>query len=411
MDKSFTYAYWLQKHVFVYHNADFGLGSDLDIFASGGHTCRTLEDALLLAAAKGYQWVLDDRYQMDVVSWSRVINGQYDEQQVTMFTVGVPDWDPRPHELVTRTTNLRDKHSRHGGLYYIGEEVKANASLMPSRRLFGLIKPKDIWGYSDLEATTRRFPYPIIVLYTSGVDDYSQARYLEQSLVTLHQGRPKVLFVESEGDIFTAHKRALNKLDTMLPVLVLDADFVPNHKFFHLLEVDLEEEQYVNLWYVKSACNPNCYGHGSPKLFPRFAFDCPRPKLDVSMGLGLGVKVHPFCVGTHVYNNSEESTWRTAFREAYKLRKAIGESPVTHYQEEALERLTTWVTWPATDLELTDPPFIYAAVKGARLAVQMYKEGFAEEYINNYKYLHLLYESIKHRLLNEDYLTHVGYEL
>ncbi len=175
--------------------------------------------------------------------------------------------------------------------------------------------------------------------------------------------------------IYESHKH-LSTVSTTNNFFVFDADLsLEDLRFLTTVEKD---EDYVNIWYVKNPFNQLVYGHGGPKFFHKKFFDRESPPI-ADMTLSFPVKINTTCVGTHQYNWSAFSTWRTAFRETFKLSLAS--------DEESKDRLHTWLNNKGD----TSIPFYKQNLAGALAGHRASKDTPITK-INNYFFLEKAYK-------------------
>lgn len=148
-------------------------------------------------------------------------------------------------------------------------------------------------------------------------------------------------------------------------LLVFDADFLPDNEP-KLIRKELSwhpdgtNRAFTHVWHCRNPVNKLVYGHGGPKLFPRLAQKIRRAsdlKTDFTLSVGNGVVVHPVCLGTHNFNWSAFSSWRTAAKECAKLKLAASSG-----NTEAESRLSIWLDETAADKE---QPFAIECLRGA----------------------------------------------
>lgn len=181
-------------------------------------------------------------------------------------------------------------------------------------------------------------------------------------------------------------------------VLVLDADLELGRGPFKMFPTEIigDEDQYVHLWHVRNPINGLEYGHGGPKLFNclQLADATLLTGVDMTTAFDKGMVIHTECVGTHSFNWSAGSTWRTAFREAAKLTRFRG--TVGNDEDERMEankRLQLWMFY--ANAESAYGEFcLDGAVAGNAYALQ--NESLAQ--INDYSWL---YGQFKQRFPND----------
>jgi len=375
-----------KENIFFYYNATSGLPPNESV---PFHTATCLKQALIKAAKQDKNWVLDTRYYLNPKALPEISTRLARRDKLTVFSV-----KPQPHlGTETKTTNLRDYHNRYGGLYYIGDRLKKLLQVTQEIPGFTSDDPNDmfdwpgqsrLWRYEAIEATSRRFPYPVHIL-CSPYDDTTAAQKLETTVNSLLWGDPYVRVVHTKYSIYESHKQVSYSHPTQQSILFLDADFVPNENFKYLPEVMPQEEKYVHLWYVHSACNLNVYGHGGPKLINKSAFEIPFNGGDMTTSIGAGLTIHTDVLGTHQYNWSEESAWRTGFREAFKLQTLICKpNQNTQLLKEAQDRLSKWLTTSNLMAHHT------ATQKGAMAGKKAANNSFVHA-VNDYDWLHTQY--------------------
>lgn len=354
----------------------------------------SLSYAIGLAVQSNKNWLVDSRYSL--LTDLNLSEMDLPQDRVTIFKLRAPDWDLANSKGVL--SNLRDIDAQHGGLYYIGQNLLnllkyQDKGLNIVSHFEGPTRNKSLWHYSDKICCTKRFPYPIRILSAIDFEPEHLALSLRDKMSSLYNGSADIQVIRTNLPIFDSHKKVVLDLPMQQPVLFLDSDFLPNENFLtSVQEVYLEEEKYVHLWQVRSACNRNIYGHGGPKLLNKTAFD-PQTTvpLDMTTSIGSGLTIHPECVGTHKYNWSAESTWRTAFREGYKLRRISLDKEIEETERyQANSRLMAWV-----EEDHSEPtPFMARSISGAKLGAIAAETGFWPYAINDYQHLKSLYKKM-----------------
>lgn len=143
---------------------------------------------------------------------------------------------------------------------------------------------------------------------------------------------PHVHRVQGGSSIYKSHKLC-SELALTENFFVIDADnwLLQNPNYY----VPDWDKHYIHLW---DSTNPNglVYGHGGLKLFSKMHFS--RTHLEYKdMTLTIGeLKRHRRCMSEHRFNFSAFNTWRTAFREATKLKNNI--------DAESEQRLEVWLS-------------------------------------------------------------------
>lgn len=174
--------------------------------------------------------------------------------------------------------------------------------------------------------------------------------------------------------IWDNHK-TLSSMSKTENFFVLDADLRLTDDSF-LTDVE-DDPTYVNLWYVQNPFNRLAYGHGGPKFFHKKFFEAATPP-DGDMTMSFPIKIQNKNVGVHQYNWSAFSTWRTAFREAFKLTRQT--------DEESKERLLTWLDVSDYNVEFSNDNAA-GALAGHKLA----KTDLRISKLNDYQFLERLF--------------------
>lgn len=243
-----------------------------------------------------------------------------------------------------------------------------------------------IAGYENkyrLNASRKTFPYQVFIPLFDEPDHLqeelsaSAARLLNVNSVTL---------VFTNGTIKQTHA-FIGETATTDMVLVLDGDLVLDHGPFKMFPTEVfgEEDQFVHLWHVRNPINGLEYGHGGPKLFNREQLRTAEALsgVDMTTAFDKGMVIHTECVGTHKFNWSAGSTYRTAFRECAKLAHLVIDEEDEDARKESIGRLNTWLTVANDEAEYGE--FCLAgATAGAAFAQQ--NETLAQ--INDYSWLY-----------------------
>lgn len=208
----------------------------------------------------------------------------------------------------------------------------------------------------------------------------------------------KAIHCVFEGGSIKETHALIGKHATTDMVLVLDADLELDRGPFKMFPTEIigNEDQYVHLWHVRNPINRLEYGHGGPKLFNRLqlADALSLTGVDMTTAFNNGMVIHTECVGTHSFNWSAGSTWRTAFREAAKLTRFRGTAINEEDQRaEAGERLHTWMY--IADAEAAYSEFCIDGAQAGNMFALTYE---SLEQLNNYEWL---YGQFKQRFPND----------
>lgn len=331
-------------------------GYTMSMFTRAKAKRALLSDMVLLALVTNKRWLMDNRYAVYpqvLERWTSIFDlRNLPEDKITVFGV-----DSYPHlsdecrsvDSKTQVTNYRDAHASHGGLYYIGR----NLVDQDERSIQAYLADMNFVNYPVSYA---RYPYPVRVL-----------RHLTYDFPILpwwneHEPYADVQVITTEDDIFSSHKKILNSNTTEVPTLIVDSDFVPHRSPWMFPRVSIFEEQYVNLFQTFNPLNGLVYGHGGPKLIRNSTDQMvaegqennhSKALADLDMtsffAASKGMKLQSV-VGTHNFCWSDFSTWRTAFREAFKLTRLLNGDLADHHQDQARHRLHTWMGLRSDDL-------------------------------------------------------------
>jgi hypothetical protein len=352
---------WIQDH---HDQVQFVEGDDLQ---------SVLVKAMFLAEREfntGWFWFLDDRYTIIVPHGD--LPSKVSPTTPHVFAV-------MPSSLMeSPSTFYGDPFAHHGGLYYLptlGTLDKQNFEF------YSLLQQKIMQKPLNLESNIGQWPHRL-------VDNVATMKRCTLSAFSLHSDEPQldplpsyIQTVQAVGSIYESHAHLAGLSETQ-NFWVLDGDFKFNGSHSFLMENFWPDElDYVHVWYVKNPINGLVYGHGGPKLFNKHHFARPPVSagVDVTLSVGRELKVHEECVGTHAFNWSAFSTWRTAVREAAKLSKS--DDP------DAKERLLAWTTKADFNAD-----FASYCLAGAKTGVFLANQTVNEGWINNYPYLRQLFE-------------------
>jgi len=135
---------------------------------------------------------------------------------------------------------------------------------------------------------------------------------------------------------------------------VVDADAVITANFnFDFVPRDTEqwpgvaENTCIHIWHSQNPVNGLVYGYGGVKLFSKAIFAnymATRETaiyVDMTCALGAPIIVHPELSNMTYYNYDPFTTWRSAFREATKLKSNILKNPDDF---DSISRLHIWTT-------------------------------------------------------------------
>lgn len=155
----------------------------------------------------------------------------------------------------------------------------------------------------------------------------------DEHFARLLRSAPHAKRIQNVPGIANAHRKAALLSATEM-FFVVDADAKIMHHDFSFVPQEWDRG-YTHLWYARNFVNRLEYGWGGIKLFPRQALlDISEMPLDMTTSLPL--KVIEEVTVVSVFNQTAESTWRSAFREAAKL--SLSSDKVTQ------ERLVAWLT-------------------------------------------------------------------
>lgn len=202
----------------------------------------------------------------------------------------------------------------------------------------------------------------------------------------------QVTCVYNGGSIKSTHAAIASLAKTSM-VMVLDADLMLDRGPFNMFPTQIfgDELQYVHLWHVRNPINGLEYGHGGPKLFNREQLLRANDTkgADMTTAFGKGMVIHSECVGTHAFNWSAYSTWRTAYREAAKLTHLAYYPSSVDEKAEAVQRLGVW-------LKEADPeaPYSEFCINGANCGNMYAQTDHELSQLNDYAWLHSQFKSI-----------------
>lgn len=234
-----------------------------------------------------------------------------------------------------------------------------------------------------INASRKTFPYQVFIpLFDE--PDYLQAELSAAAARLLNTDCVTLVF--TNGTIKQTHA-FIGETATTDMVLILDGDLSLDPGPFKMFPTEVfgDEAEFVHLWHVRNPINGLEYGHGGPKLFNREQLRTAEALIGVDMTTTFdkGMVIHTECVGTHKFNWSAGSTYRTAFREAAKLTKIIIDENDEDARTETAFRLNTWLTVASDEAEYGE--FCLAgATAGAAFAQQ--NDSLAQ--INDYSWLY-----------------------
>jgi hypothetical protein len=312
-------------------------------------------------------WFIDGRYDVDSRLEWMVTEEKRLLRFMTMCNYG------------ERFTYIDEPAKAHGCAYYLPTHSMAqlpfltfNGHVDEMRQL-----PADFkdWQFKDVPhfAGTKLFPFSAVIIQHDEPDDLV-VQLSRQAKVYLHVDGVHVLH-SGGGTIKESHRKAAELSESQM-MLVLDADLRldPYPECFY--DLYLDEWEYVHLWKVRNPINGLVYGHGGLKMFNRehLLREAVRAGTDMTTTIGRGLTVHDVCVGTHAFNWSPFSTWRTAVREAAKLSRQ--EDP------ESKARLDVWLNEADSSV-----PHASFCVEGSRKGVEIAAQSVNMEWVNDYPYL------------------------
>lgn len=276
-----------------------------------------------------------------------VVDSNYETSQLPVVT---------PLDLGTHVWHLYDEES-----HSIHHSIAMNHAGLWYCNTLGLVNKVDHYHKDPLVVLKRK---PVFETFRLLYDEPYLPQYKDQKYLRL------------ETSIWESHKH-LATLSNTDNFFVLDADL--NLDTLDFLTTVEKDEDYVNIWYVKNPFNGLAYGHGGPKFFHKKFFE--REKKPIAdMTLSFPVKIHTTCVGTHQYNWSAFSTWRTAFRETFKLSRSI--------DLESKDRLKVWLNNTGD----STIPFYKQNLEGALAGYSAAKDAMSATSINDYYFLEKIYK-------------------
>lgn len=245
-----------------------------------------------------------------------------------------------------------------------------------------------------IDGSRKPFPFNVFMPYHDEPLHLVEA-LRDQAAVILNTERVSIL--ANVGSIKETHAKIAEIAKTDM-VMVLDADLALGEGPFQMFPAELfgDEDQFVHLWHVRNPINHLEYGHGGPKLFNREQLLTANTLegVDMTTAFDKGLCIHTEVVGTHAFNWSAGSTWRTAFREAAKLTHQVAKSSSdSDEHEEAKYRLTTWLTTADDNAEYSE-----FCLVGARDGHQFAQKADSLSQINDYSWL---YEQFKQQFPND----------
>jgi hypothetical protein len=149
--------------------------------------------------------------------------------------------------------------------------------------------------------------------------------------------------VDGVTGIFEAHKAAAELSDTDM-FYVVDGDAYLTDQWQFNYQPGLFDRDCLYIWSSKNPINDLVYGYGGVKLFSKAKFIKTKKKdyIDLSTTIMPKLKVISKVSNETRFNVDEFSTWRSAFREAVKLRINIVTNSLGC--EESKLRLEKWST-------------------------------------------------------------------
>jgi hypothetical protein len=162
---------------------------------------------------------------------------------------------------------------------------------------------------------------------------------------------------------------------------VVDADneLLPDFKFEYAVN---RRERASYFFHSRNPVNGLEYGHGGIKLLHKFSvLKTPEEYFDFTTGITEHNVVVPTVATINRFNESEFSTWRTAFRESVKLSSKLIQNQNTIETE---QRLHIWMTHASGD-------FAAYSIRGAHQGNKFYLENLESKEklksINNFSWL------------------------
>ena len=196
---------------------------------------------------------------------------------------------------------------------------------------------------------------------------------------------PVVKRVNGVEGILNGHKAAAMRASTRY-FYVVDGDSYVYPSFTFDFDVSdpnlLDLYGYVDInrtyvWRAKNPLNSLVYGYGGIKLFRKEAI-LNKDEMEMDMTLSIDeFTIMDEVASTTNFNTSGFETWKSAFRECTKLSQ--------QYDAESQERLNIWTT-------KAKGKFAADCIMGARDGVRFSNKNNSLKDINNFKWLHEMYE-------------------
>jgi hypothetical protein len=226
------------------------------------------------------------------------------------------------------------------------------------------------------------FPYEVYIPYT---DEPEHLRFALMDQAAHLLNAPEIKTVFSPWTIKQIHAYIGLHVKTEM-VLVLDGDLALGAGPFKMFPTEIlgDEKEFVHLWHVRNPVNGLEYGHGGAKLFntEQLALANNLEAVDMTTAFNKGMVIHTECIGTHKFNWSAESTWRTAFREVAKLTHLAAKGDGDE-AEEAETRAKTWLCVADDEAEYGD-----YCIAGAEAGYAFAQKSDSLAQINDYTWLY-----------------------
>ena len=145
--------------------------------------------------------------------------------------------------------------------------------------------------------------------------------------------------------IKSAHRKCAELSSTTM-FWTIDGDTIVDPDWNFNYSPPAWDRKYVHLWYSRNPINKLEYGYGAIKLWPKkVVLDHDKNWLDFTTSMS-GIKVISKTISTTVFNTSNYSTWKSAFRECVKLCINLDQNPE---DVESKFRLDIWTNFKSSE--------------------------------------------------------------
>jgi hypothetical protein len=284
-------------------------------------------------------WFLDEDTSISNKIWA--FEGTFVDDPVEYKEMGIVapktviEYNPDLKNLKVELNYSIPYHDRHYmHIWYLDKKFSGNERIWAVKAY----STEDASGEKEMGTVIPILPEHLDVVFIS----YHEPN-AEENWQRVLEKAPWAKRVDGVAGIFEAHKAAAELSDTDM-FYVVDGDAYLTDQWQFNYQPGLFDRDCLYIWSSKNPINDLVYGYGGVKLFSKSKFMKTKKKdyIDLSTTIMPKLKVISKVSNETRFNVDEFSTWRSAFREAVKLRINIVMNSLGC--EESKLRLEKWST-------------------------------------------------------------------